>query len=84
MSHCVNFVRTRSFSGPYFPAFGLNIDQKNSEYGHFSCSVYQRDLRKMRQAKQIKSTQVYKANGSKNLKSSCLLHFDPADSLGMR
>ena len=38
----------------------------------------------MRQAKQIKSTQVYKANGSKNLKNSCLLHFDPADSLGMR
>ena len=23
-----------SFSGPYFTAFGLNTDQKNSEYGH--------------------------------------------------
>ena len=45
-------VRTWSFSGPYFPAFGSNTerhgvslhfspnagktDQKNSEYGHFS------------------------------------------------
>ena len=40
-------VRIRSFSGPYFPAFGLNTerygmrentDQKNSDYGHFSRS----------------------------------------------
>ena len=27
-----------SFSGPYFPSFGLNMDQKNSKYGHFSHS----------------------------------------------
>ena len=27
--------RIRSYSGPYFPAFGLNTDQNNSEYGHF-------------------------------------------------
>ena len=26
------------FSGPYFPTFGLNSDQKNSEYGRFSDS----------------------------------------------
>ena len=25
---------------PYFPAVGLNTDQKNSEYGHFLGSVY--------------------------------------------
>ena len=25
----------RSYSGPYFPAFRLNTDQNNSEYGHF-------------------------------------------------
>ena len=25
-------------SGPYFPAFGLNTDQKNLEYVHFSGS----------------------------------------------
>ena len=42
-------VRIQSFSGPYFPAFGLNTspylvrirentDQQNSEYGHFSRS----------------------------------------------
>ena len=39
VSHCVISVRIRSFSGPYFSAFGLNTDQKNSEYGHFSCIV---------------------------------------------
>ena len=27
------------FSGPYFPAFGLNTDQNTSEYGHFLHSV---------------------------------------------
>ena len=53
--HCVKSVRIRSYSGPYFPAFGLNkethsvspysirmlenTDQNNSEYGHFSRSV---------------------------------------------
>ena len=46
---CVKGVRIRSFSGPYFPAFGLNIspylfrmwgnmDQKNPKYGPFSRS----------------------------------------------
>ena len=34
--HYVKSVRIRNFPGPYFPAFGLNTDQKNSEYGHFS------------------------------------------------
>ena len=29
-------VRIRSFSGPYFLAFGLNTDQKGSKYGHSS------------------------------------------------
>ena len=33
--HCVKSVRIRSYSGPHFPAFGLNTDQNNSEYGHF-------------------------------------------------
>ena len=28
------------YSGLYFPAFGLNSDQNNSEYGHFLRSVY--------------------------------------------
>ena len=36
--HCVKSVRIWSYSGPYFPAFGLNTDQNNSEYGHFSRS----------------------------------------------
>ena len=34
--HCVNSVRIRSYSVPYYPAFGLNTDQKNLEYGHLS------------------------------------------------
>ena len=37
--HCVKIVRIRCFFGPHFPAFGLNTDQKNSEYGHFSRST---------------------------------------------
>ena len=39
---CVKSVRIRSYSGPYFPAVGLNTkriqentDQNNSKYGHF-------------------------------------------------
>ena len=36
---CVKSVGIWSFSGPHFPAFGLNTDQKNSEYGHFSSSA---------------------------------------------
>ena len=31
-------ARIRGFTGPYFFAFGLNTDPKNSEYGHFSRS----------------------------------------------
>ena len=55
LQHCVKNVDIRSFSGLYFPAFGIlteryspysvrvreNMDQKNSEYGHFSCSADQ-------------------------------------------
>ena len=37
--HCVISVRIASYSGPYPPAFGLNTDQDNSEYGHFSRSA---------------------------------------------
>ena len=29
----------RNYFGPYFPTFGLNIDQNSSEYGHFIRSV---------------------------------------------
>ena len=46
--NCVKSARIRSYSGPYFPAFGLmysvrireNADQNNSEYGHFSGSGF--------------------------------------------
>ena len=59
LCNCVKNVHIRSFSGPYFPAFGLNKEryrvlrifpysvqirenkgQKNSEYGHFSRSMF--------------------------------------------
>ena len=33
--HCVKSARIRSFSGRCFPAFGLNTDQANIEYGQF-------------------------------------------------
>ena len=39
----VKSVRIWSLSGPYFPALGLNTDQKNSEYGHFSGSGFLRN-----------------------------------------
>ena len=35
-------LHIRSFSGQYFPAFGLSTDQKNSEYRHFSRIKYSR------------------------------------------
>ena len=38
--HCVKSVHIWSFSGSYFPTFGLNTDQKNSEYGHFYAVLY--------------------------------------------
>ena len=31
--HCVKSLRICSYSGPYFPAFGLKTGQNNSEYG---------------------------------------------------
>ena len=34
------FVRIRSYSFPYFPAFGLNTDQNDSEFEHFLRSAY--------------------------------------------
>ena len=33
--HYVKNVRIRSCPGPYFPVFGLNTDENNSENGHF-------------------------------------------------
>ena len=45
-NHCVKSVYIWSYSGPHFPAFGLNterygvqmrknVDKNNSKYGHF-------------------------------------------------
>ena len=39
LQHCVKNIRIRSYSDPYFPAVGLNTDQNNSKYGHFSRSA---------------------------------------------
>ena len=36
--YCMKSVHIRSYSGPHFPAYGLNTDQNNFEYGHFLCS----------------------------------------------
>ena len=40
LNHCMKSLRVLSFSGPYFHEFGLNADQKNSQYGHFSRNEY--------------------------------------------
>ena len=37
-NHCTKSVRIQSYSGPHFPALGMNTDQNNSGYGHFSSS----------------------------------------------
>ena len=34
IKHCMQSILIRSFSGPYFPIFRLNTDQKNFEYEH--------------------------------------------------
>ena len=39
LSHSARSVLIWTFSGPFFSAFRLNADQKNSEFGHFSWSV---------------------------------------------
>ena len=49
--HCVKSVRIRSFSGPYSPAFGMNTNQKNSEYGHFSRSGWNQTFTKVKAIK---------------------------------
>ena len=36
LKYSVKSVCIWSFSGPFFPAFGLNTDHKISEYRHFS------------------------------------------------
>ena len=40
--HCVKTVRIRSYYGPFelnTERYGVNMDQNNSEYGHFSRSA---------------------------------------------
>ena len=39
-SHCLKSNRIRSYFGLYFPAFWLNMDQNNSEYGNFLLRVH--------------------------------------------
>ena len=39
--HCVKTVRIRSYYGPYSVQMRENMDQNNSEHGHFLRSLYQ-------------------------------------------
>ena len=39
--HCVKCARIRSYSDPYSPTFGLNTDQNNPKFRHFSRDVIQ-------------------------------------------
>ena len=34
-TYCVKSVHNRSYFGPHFPVYGLNMDQNNCEYEHF-------------------------------------------------
>ena len=33
--HCVNTVRIQSYSGPYFPSFGLNTERYSPNVGKY-------------------------------------------------
>ena len=46
--YCVKSIQIRSISNPYFPVFGLNTDQKNSVFGQFLRSTYNRKLPSLR------------------------------------
>ena len=63
LSHCVKSVRTRSFSGPYFPAFGLNT--KKTPYS----LCFQSKCRKM-QTRKIPNMGTFHA-----VPIICLNHF---------
>ena len=43
-AHCVKSVRIRSYSGLYFPAFGMNTDQYTSEHEHFLPCGYLKEI----------------------------------------
>ena len=47
--HCVKSVRIRSYSGPYFPAFGLSTER-------YFCRVYLRFFQKMKETTTITKT----------------------------
>ena len=49
----------------YFPAFGLNADQKNIEYGHFSQSAQQGDCKPLRP--RYLATSLFNTNGQTNI-----------------
>ena len=73
----MKIVFIRRFSGPYFPAFGLNTGQKNSEYGHFSCSGNYSENVTTSSKVQISRTQgknwfVVKAISGKGYSERCL------------
>ena len=38
-------IRIRSYAGLYFPAFELNTEQNNSEYGHFLLNISEAGLK---------------------------------------
>ena len=45
VSHCVKSVQIRSFSGPYFPAFGLNTERYSSYFVRTRENTDQKKLR---------------------------------------
>ena len=62
--HCVKSVGIRNYSGPYFPAFGLNTER-------YGVSEYQFECRKMR-TRVTYNTDIFHA--MMNLKILALYH----------
>ena len=71
--HCVRSVRIRSSSGPYFPAFGLNTDQNNYEYGHFLLTEVFLFIVKERNIEIESTTRILHSSRTIRLQTFCTL-----------
>ena len=73
LKHCVKSVRIRSYSGPYSVRMREIVDQKNSEYRHFSRSEDDHDTTKMPINVEMKKLEMYTPNSNAGEKSKQFL-----------
>ena len=77
--HGVKSVRIRSYSGPYFTAFGLNMEgyiislRIQSEYGHFSRSEKVHAISSVKRYKGYEQNKLIKRSLIKTQYRYCLL-----------